>query len=189
MICPAYTNEKMEYIYGKLGALGSLLKCTGCSLYFIWPNLFSTGNAQVYDKRYYDKWSLNELGYAGLFEMKQATFRDPKALIGKCKELLAQRGLLAILTPGMDSLSRKCMGRNWHNFKEEHLVFFSKRNAARILNIYYIISQIRIYNGKILRFLAKIFDILPSSFKKINFNIHQGEMLSLAQKNKGIDLK
>lgn len=285
MICPACANEKMEYIYEKLGVLGSLLKCTECSLCFIWPNLFSTGNAQVYDKRYYDK-----LGYASLSVMKQATFEhlfntitvykqegklldigcafgdllsvaakrgwecfgieissyaaveagkkigpesiqegdflrstyspetfdavimadiaehiyETKALFQKCHDILKENSLLIIVTPDINSFSRKAMGRSWPHFNREHLVYFSGTSIARILstngfelleavsfkkafNLYYIIAQLSmIEKAAFLRYLVRALNVLlPRFIKKKNFFVPHGEMLIVARKKAG----
>ena len=290
IICPACTNEKMEYIYGKLGALGSMVKCRECSLYFIWPNLFSTGSAQVYDKRYYDRWSLSELGYTGLSKMKQTTFEhlfdaiavykqegrlldigcafgdllsiaakrgwkccgieissyavreagkkigpesiqegdflrssypletfdavtmvdiaehiyETRALFQKCHDILKENGLLIVVAPDINSLSRKAMGRSWPHFNREHPVYFSSNSIARILsangfelleassfkkalNLYYIIAQLSmIEKAAFLRYLARALNVLlPGFIKKKNFFIPHGEMLVVARKRAG----
>lgn len=290
MICPACANEKMEYTYEKLGALGSLVKCAECGLYFIWPNLFSTGSAQVYDKRYYDRWSLSELGYAGLSKMKQAAFEhlfdtitvykqegrlldigcafgdllsvaakrgwkcygieissyavgearkkigpesiqegdflsssyppetfdavtmvdiaehiyETRALFQRCHDILKENGLLIVVTPDINSFSRKAMRRSWPHFNREHLVYFSGNSIARILsvngfelleassfkkafNLYYIIAQLSmIEKAAFLRYLARALKVLlPGFIKKKNFFIPHGEMLVAARKKAG----
>lgn len=285
--CPVCSNEKIEYFYSKLDALGSLLRCTECGLYFIWPDLSSTGNAQVYDERYYDNWSPNELGFAGLSEMKQSTFEhlfdliavhkqegtlldvgcafgdllsvaakrgwtgygteisayaakeakrkigaerieegdflksgrapgmfdvvtmvdlvehvyEAKALFQKCRYLLKENGFLVIVTPNIDSLSRKIMGKGWPHFKREHPIYFSGKSITRslsangfkvleassfkkTLNLYYIIAQLSaIEKAVFIKYLAKMLGVLlPGLIKKKNFFLPHGEMLIIAQK-------
>ncbi len=74
VICAVCGSKETKCVYEKLKLLGSLLECVKCGLCFIWPDSRSIGKEQVYDRNYYDRWSLDNLGPKGISRMKQATF-------------------------------------------------------------------------------------------------------------------
>ena len=286
-ICPACGRKESRHVYEKLRELGALLECAGCGLCFIWPDPGGGSLEQIYDKNYYDRWSLDDLGPKGLSRMKQATFDylfdivakygkrgklldigcafgdllnaaarrgwmchgieissyaageagkklgpeniregdflksayppetfnavtmvdmaehiyETRALFQKCHDILKENGLLIIVTPDINSLSRKAMGQSWPHFNREHIVYFSGNSIARILsangfelleaasfkkalNLYYIIAQLSMAEKAApLRYLAKILSVLlPGSVKSKNFFAHHGEMLIISRK-------
>lgn len=125
---------------------------------------------------------------------------DTSTVLKKCRESLKAKGLLVIVTPDIDSLSRRCLRKYWPNFNEEHLVFFSKRSVNKILdingfrllemsnfkkafNLYYIISQIRAHCRKLLILLVEIVNILiPPPLKRVIFFMLHGEILIVTQR-------
>jgi len=129
-------------------------------------------------------------------------FCNVSSVLKKCKELLKNKGLLLIVTPDMDSVSRRFMGEYWPHFNKEHLMFFSKENAKRILsvngfklinvtafkkafNFHYIRSQIRAHTRTELKVLIEVVNILiPPFAKKRNFFLPHGEIVIVAQSNK-----
>lgn len=125
---------------------------------------------------------------------------DVNATFKKCKELLKDNGLLVIVTPDIDSLSRKCFRKYWPHFNEQHVIYFSKRCVKRILdingfrllnmsnfkkalNFYYVRGVVHAHCRSFLIFLIEIANILiPSAFKKTNIFMLHGEMLVIAQR-------
>lgn len=290
MMCPACGCKESGDVYGKLKMPGSLCRCVKCGLCFMRPDPLYNGREQVYDKHYYDQWSLDDLGFEGLSRMKQATFEhlfdmiaaykqegtlldigcafgdllivaakrgwtgygvelsvyaateakkkippdriwtgdfissylprkkfnvitmidviehtcNTPAVLKKCYDMLEPNGLLAIVTPDFDSLSRKIMGKGWPHFKMEHLIYFSRRSIVRsltmskfeilevlnfrkALNLYYVMAQFSsAEKASFLKYPAKLAGtLLPDFVKKKNFFMLNGEMLVLAGKKAG----
>lgn len=59
--------------------------------------------------------------------------RDPKGWLVRVHELLAPGGILMLVTPSLDSWSRRWMGRRWMEYKVEHLYYFSASALRRLL--------------------------------------------------------
>lgn len=51
--------------------------------------------------------------------------RDPQALVRNIQHSLRPGGMIAIVTPSLDSWSRRLLGRYWVEYKTEHLTYFS----------------------------------------------------------------
>ena len=122
------------------------------------------------------------------------------AVFKKCKELLKDEGILVIVTPDTDSLSRRCLRKHWPHFNEQHVTYFSNRgvktvlgingfrllekaNFKKALNFYYIRGSVHAHCRKLLIALINIISILiPPVLKKMNFFMPHGEMIIIAQK-------
>jgi SAM-dependent methyltransferase len=59
--------------------------------------------------------------------------RDPQAFLTRVQELLRPRGVLLLITPSLDSWTRRLMGRRWMEYKLEHLFYFSPVSMRRLL--------------------------------------------------------
>jgi SAM-dependent methyltransferase len=59
--------------------------------------------------------------------------RNPQAFLKTVYECLNPGGVLFLITPSPESLSRKVLGRHWMEYKTEHLFYFSKTSLKRIL--------------------------------------------------------
>ncbi len=59
--------------------------------------------------------------------------RSPRTFLGTVYECLRPGGIVFLVTPSPDSLSRKLLGRHWMEYKTEHLFYFSKRSLVRLL--------------------------------------------------------
>jgi SAM-dependent methyltransferase len=59
--------------------------------------------------------------------------RDPQAFLDTVYDCLNPGGMVFLITPSPDSLSRKLLGRHWMEYKTEHLFYFSKSSLVRIL--------------------------------------------------------
>lgn len=127
--------------------------------------------------------------------------RDVRAVLGRCAALLKDSGLLAIVTPDADSMSRKVLGKSWPHFNKEHALYFSMsgirglmrsngflvREASpfpKALNMQYARSHLRAYGGSALKATAAaLCRVLPDPLTRRIFCIAQGEMLVIAEKS------
>lgn len=119
----------------------------------------------------------------------------------KCRKVLKDKGLLVILTPDIQSFSRRCLQKLWPHFNEDHVVFFSQSAAKKILglngfkvlsaqpfkkvfNMNYLQAQVRMHCHKIIDFFTlAIAYTLPAGLKKQNFLLSHGEILVIAEKS------
>jgi 2-polyprenyl-3-methyl-5-hydroxy-6-metoxy-1,4-benzoquinol methylase len=60
--------------------------------------------------------------------------RDPQAFLARVYECLKPGGMVFLITPSPDSLSRKLLGRHWMEYKTEHLFYFSKASLNHMLS-------------------------------------------------------
>jgi 2-polyprenyl-3-methyl-5-hydroxy-6-metoxy-1,4-benzoquinol methylase len=61
--------------------------------------------------------------------------RNPKSFLSSVYRSLRPGGLVFIVTPSTDSWSRALMGRNWMEYKIEHLFYFNRRSLKHILTL------------------------------------------------------
>jgi len=59
--------------------------------------------------------------------------RDPKEFLLDVHRVLKPGGITVLVTPSLDSWSRRGMGRKWMEYKVEHLYYFSKRSIQKLL--------------------------------------------------------
>lgn len=59
--------------------------------------------------------------------------RDPKAFLHRVYGALKPGGMAVLITPSLDSLSRRIMGSRWMEYKIEHLFYFSERSIQELL--------------------------------------------------------
>jgi SAM-dependent methyltransferase len=60
--------------------------------------------------------------------------RQPKQSLGYMHAALKPGGIIAIVTPSLDSWSRRLLGRYWMEYKTEHLTYFSHKSLGRLLS-------------------------------------------------------
>lgn len=127
-------------------------------------------------------------------------FRAPARELKRMCELLKQGGSIIILTPNIQSPSRKMMGRRWPHFKREHLIYFSPdsiksllgltcfhsievRAWAKQMTMEYFTRQLQSYPIPVFTPLSRwLLSITPASLSSRVFPIHMGEMLVVANK-------
>jgi len=51
--------------------------------------------------------------------------RDPKGFLMRVRELLLPGGMVVLITPSLDSWTRRLMRRHWMEYKVEHLFYFT----------------------------------------------------------------
>ena len=61
--------------------------------------------------------------------------RSPRQSLAYLYTALEPGGVIAIVTPSLDSWSRHLLGRYWMEYKTEHLTYFSRKSLARLLEI------------------------------------------------------
>ena len=59
--------------------------------------------------------------------------RDPAAFAREAFRLLKPGGVMLVVTPSLDSWSRKLLRRWWMEYKTEHLFYFGVRSLSRLL--------------------------------------------------------
>ncbi len=59
--------------------------------------------------------------------------RNPTYTLECLHSALTPGGVVAIVTPSLDSWSRRVLGRYWMEYKTEHLVYFGRRSLTRLL--------------------------------------------------------
>jgi SAM-dependent methyltransferase len=60
--------------------------------------------------------------------------RDPKQALAYMRMALKPEGIIAIVTPSLDSWSRSLLGRYWMEYKAEHLTYFSRRALMSVFD-------------------------------------------------------
>ena len=73
--------------------------------------------------------------------------RNPADFIQNIARLLKAGGLVFIATPSTDSWSARVLGRQWMEFKPEHLFYFDRSTITRLLD-HAGLDQIEISSGK-----------------------------------------
>lgn len=122
--------------------------------------------------------------------------------LNTCKRLLKENGHLVLITPVMDSFSRKLFGRFWHHFNKHHVLFFSRKSIINLLNEYgftvamvkgskkavnfiYVKSMVKFYKKKVLLLMIEIIGFfLPIFLKRKNLFLSSGDIFVVAQKYK-----
>jgi len=59
--------------------------------------------------------------------------RDPQGWLRRIHELLAPGGILLLITPSLDSWTRRLLRARWMEYKVEHLYYFSAVSIRRLL--------------------------------------------------------
>jgi len=59
--------------------------------------------------------------------------RDPQSFMFRIRELLSPGGIALLVTPSLDSWSRRVMRRHWMEYKIEHLFYFSPASMRQLL--------------------------------------------------------
>jgi SAM-dependent methyltransferase len=59
--------------------------------------------------------------------------RNPKSFLERAHALLRPGGLIFLVTPSLDSWSRKLLGKRWMDYKVEHLFYFGRASLRRLL--------------------------------------------------------
>lgn len=126
---------------------------------------------------------------------------NPDETMKEIGRILKPDGLLFIISPNFNSITRKILGKRWFQYKYEHILYFNKKSLSVLLeklnfelieyknnikkfSLHYYYFYFEKYSfmgiGKIFRFL---FPLLPRFIKNIFFiNPLTGEFLAIAKK-------
>lgn len=114
--------------------------------------------------------------------------------------IVRTNGVIAIVTPDIESLSYRLMGRSWPHLKMEHLYYFSPSSikallekhgfkpvhissATKALNLSYMERQFSAYPVPLLTpALRTVSRVLPDGLKNRKFMVHTGELFVIAEK-------
>ncbi len=123
--------------------------------------------------------------------------RSPRETLRAARRLLKDDGVLVIMTPDTDSLTRRLMGPGWTHYKEEHFFYFNRRSLAylaagsgfeavhfepakKFMNLAYLRLQFQVYPHRFLSPLsAFLFGLLPGPLRSGNFRLTMGEMVAV----------
>jgi 2-polyprenyl-3-methyl-5-hydroxy-6-metoxy-1,4-benzoquinol methylase len=103
--------------------------------------------------------------------------RNPLDFMTRVNSLLRKTGIVYIVTPSLDSWSAKLLGKNWMEYKVEHLSYFNKKaitlllekagfHKIRILSNYKILN-IDYINRHFVRFPVKGISLLLNFARKL----------------------
>jgi SAM-dependent methyltransferase len=88
---------------------------------------------------------------------------DPVASLRRCRELLAPGGMVLIATPRVGGFSERVMGRQWFQYKDEHLQLFTPRALQEALGRagLQVVDQAPVRKLLSLQYLAGQFEAYP----------------------------
>lgn len=124
---------------------------------------------------------------------------DPRALFRSIRRLLGHDGVLLVITPDIDSWSRRLLGRRWFQFKHEHVTYWNRAALTRLaqetgfrvesvrgnskkFSLAYYRQYFRKYGfiWPVPQLLEALFRVLPPSFGRVTFsNPVTGEMIAV----------
>lgn len=127
---------------------------------------------------------------------------DPQKTMTEIRRVLKPGGWLFVISPNSDSWTRKILGKNWMQYKHEHLFYFNRKSLQKILeqnnfklkefgnnhkyfSLAYYAAYFQKYSLGILgKMFLKIYPRLPKFVQSFSFsNPVTGEFLAIAQKN------
>lgn len=126
--------------------------------------------------------------------------RDPKHALMSMHSALRPGGIVAIVTPSLDSWSHRLLGRHWMEYKTEHLTYFSRKSLSKILtnigfnnvkfhpnyktlNVTYIAAHFERFPVPILTSIVRLFKrMLPASAIDRPFRIVASGIMVIAAK-------
>lgn len=129
---------------------------------------------------------------------------EPRVMLEETTRILADHGMILIVTPDVASLSARLMGRRWSHFKREHLWYFTRKSlealladcglrlhvcrpAVKLLSLDYIARQFAAYRHPLITPLSSIaLKVSPTALRNRPLPFPCGEMLVLAGKERSL---
>lgn len=127
--------------------------------------------------------------------------RDPSAEVDEARRRLSPRGVLALSTPRVDSLTRAMTRGAWPQYREEHLTYFSQeglhlllarcgfsvrssRVTRKAVTLAYIHGQAQVYRARFMTPLTStMYRLLPFA-RHITWRLPFGEMTVIATRER-----
>jgi SAM-dependent methyltransferase len=127
--------------------------------------------------------------------------RDPLRALQSLSAALRPGGFIAIVTPSLDSWSRRLLGRYWMEYKAEHLTYFSRKSLRRILdhagfqdirfapnykvlNLQYIAAHFERFPIPILTQIVRTLNgVLPSGVRLLPFHVVASGVMATARRS------
>lgn len=125
----------------------------------------------------------------------------PHILLEEVYRILKKDGLVFLITPNSSSFTRKVLGKDWFQYKYEHVIYYNKRSLSYLLEkrgfsilevknnvkrfkIGYYYHYLRTYSlFGIERLSSFVFPYLPNFIKEFSFpNPFMGEMVIVGKK-------
>lgn len=132
---------------------------------------------------------------------------SPHSFLEEIYRILKDLGFILITTPNSDSFTRKLLGKDWFQYKYEHVIYYNKKSLSYLLEkrgfsilkiknnvkrfkVGYYYHYLKTYSlFGIERFSSFVFPYLPNFIKEFSFpNPFMGEMVIVGKKrNKNIE--
>lgn len=144
---------------------------------------------ELYPKNYFDL-----ITYQDVIEH----VKDPLGEVKLAKKALISGGYIFLVTPDIDGLWRKLLGRLWYHYKpQEHIMYFSQktlkkllekggfknietRKTYHVLSIEYVLNRLRYYAPNFFELWLKI--VRKTFLRKLSFKLYVGEIEAWGQK-------
>lgn len=141
----------------------------------------------------------NSYDVAVLFDVLEH-IRNPLKTLGDVQRLLKKGGIVVIATPATDSASAVLMGKQWMEYKREHLSYFNQENLGialakngfqveeigvnhKVLNLEYIRGHFRKYPVQgITTLLNALRSFLPRTILHMPFKVVPSGIFCIARK-------
>lgn len=90
--------------------------------------------------------------------------RDPRAVLERAHDLLADGGRLLVCTPCTGTLTHRAMGPSWSHYKLEHLYYFGRSSLTRLLRDcgFDVLAQRPAWKALSLAYIAHQFGVYPN---------------------------
>jgi len=190
---------------------GYLLECAKKVGFEVWGTEISRESGGAAEKKFPGKIYFGKLSGAKYpknhFDVVAMTdvlehLCDPHETVAEVERILKPGGHLLIISPNSQSLTRKILGRNWFQYKYEHVLYFNKKSLEYLLERHnfsvvffknnvkdFFVSYYEYYFEKytipvVGSFCKIIFPLLPKKIKNIHLPIPiTGEFIAIAKKN------
>ncbi len=102
---------------------------------------------------------------------------DPDAFMARVTPLLADNGILVIVTPDIGSLAARVMGKRWWHYRIAHINFFNRKALRRLLSNHGFTIRLKkkyVWNFSLFYLLTRIFPGLKGkkSLQKLLKRLH-----------------
>lgn len=125
----------------------------------------------------------------------------PHILLKEVYRILKKDGFIFLITPNSSSFTRKVLGKDWFQYKYEHVIYYNKKSLSHLLKkrgfsileakrnvkrfkVEYYYHYLKVYSlFGIERFSSFVFPYLPNFIKEMSFpNPFIGEMVIVGKK-------